>query len=77
MPQAREYRTILSQLIRGEPYQWCDSQTISNQPARSRWIKAFDRWLFNQNYLQDGETVFGPSISEKVPEWIAMWILDE
>lgn len=40
-------------------------------------MKAFDGWLVKHGYLQSGETVFVASISEKVPEWIAMWILDE
>jgi hypothetical protein len=40
-------------------------------------IDAFDAWLVKHRYIQAGGTVFGPSISDKVPEWIAVWILDE
>jgi hypothetical protein len=40
-------------------------------------IKSFNGWLIKQNYLHVGETVFRAAIPEKVPEWIATWILDE
>jgi hypothetical protein len=43
----------------------------------SSLMKAFDAWLIKHRYLQSGETVFVESIPDNVPEWIAMWILDE
>jgi len=45
--------------------------------AYIRLIKAFDIWLVKHKYIQAGETVFEEPVSDKAPEWIAMWIMDE
>jgi hypothetical protein len=75
MLQVREYPTTHTWRIYGEPISLHSSAII--RLTDSSWIKVFDDWLVEQNHLQVGETVFGPSASEEVPEWIAMWILDE
>jgi hypothetical protein len=43
----------------------------------SRLIKAFDDWLIRRKFLKAGSTIFSGFVSERIPELIAMWILDE